>query len=127
MARYRPALALLGALSISSAQAAFDGNDVYEWCRTNRSMTLAYSAGIIDQNARVSYTLRITARTAVRVAVGTRITPRPPQSGRIEARIGLRMMPTFPRSSLSFRTAGFPQYGWKAGLSGETFPARHSA
>jgi hypothetical protein len=23
------------------------------------------------------------------------------------------MMPTFPRSSLSFRTAGFPQYGWK--------------
>jgi hypothetical protein len=24
------------------------------------------------------------------------------------------MMPTFPRSPLSFRTAGFPQYGWKA-------------
>jgi len=47
--------------------------------------------------------------------------------GRIEARTGLRMMPTFPRSSLSFRTAGFPQYGWKAGVSGETFPARHSA
>jgi hypothetical protein len=70
MARYRPALVLLGALSISSAQAAFDGNDVYEWCRTNRSMTLAYSAGIIDQNARVSYTLRITARTAVRSALG---------------------------------------------------------
>jgi hypothetical protein len=37
------------------------------------------------------------------------------------------MMPTFPRSPLSFRTAGFPQYGWKAGVSGETFPARHSA
>jgi hypothetical protein len=29
-------------------------------------------------------------------------------------------MPTFPRSSLSFRTAGFPQYGWKAGFSGES-------
>jgi hypothetical protein len=29
-------------------------------------------------------------------------------------------MPTFPRSPLSFRTAGFPQYGWKAGVSGET-------
>jgi hypothetical protein len=43
-------------------------------------------------------------------------------SGRIEARTGLRMMPTFPRSPLSFRTAGFPQYGWKAGLSGGTFP-----
>jgi hypothetical protein len=32
------------------------------------------------------------------------------------------MMPTFPRSSLSFRTAGFPQYGWKAGLSDGAFP-----
>jgi hypothetical protein len=36
-------------------------------------------------------------------------------SGRIEARTGLRMMPTSPRSSLSFRAAGFPQHGWKAG------------
>jgi hypothetical protein len=47
-------------------------------------------------------------------------TPREPclcWSGRTEARIGLRMMPTFPRSSLSFRTVSFPQYGWKAGLS----------
>ena len=26
------------------------------------------------------------------------------------------MMPTFPRSPLSFRTACFPQYGWKAGF-----------
>ena len=43
-------------------------------------------------------------------------------SGRIEARTGLRMMPTFPRSPLSFRTAGFPQYGWKAGFSGGAFP-----
>ena len=32
------------------------------------------------------------------------------------------MMPTFPRSSLSFRTAGFPQYGWKAGFPGGAFP-----
>ena len=31
-------------------------------------------------------------------------------------------MPTFPRSPLSFRTAGFPQYGWKAGFSGGAFP-----
>ncbi len=58
----------------------------------------------------------------MRVAVGTLITERPPQSGRIEARTGLRMMPTSPRSSLSFRTAGFPQYGWKAGCSGGAFP-----
>ena len=56
------------------------------------------------------------------LAVGTEIALRPPQSGRIEARTGLRMMPTSPRSPLSFRTAGFPQYGWKAGLSDGTFP-----
>jgi hypothetical protein len=43
------------------------------------------------------------------------------QAGRIEARIGLRMMPTFPRSPLSFRTAGFPQYGWKAGFPSGAF------
>jgi len=55
-------------------------------------------------------------------AVGTAVANRPPQSGGIEARTGLRMMPTSPRSPLSFRTAGFPRYGWKAGLSGETFP-----
>jgi hypothetical protein len=46
------------------------------------------------------------------------------RSGRTEARSGLRMMPTSPRSPLSFRTAGFPQYGWKAGLSDGAFP-RH--
>jgi len=44
-------------------------------------------------------------------------------SGRIEARTGLRMMPTSPRSPLSFRTAGFPQYGWKVGLSDGAFPS----
>jgi hypothetical protein len=33
------------------------------------------------------------------------------------------MMPTFPSSSLKFRTAGFPQYGFKASVSGETFPS----
>ena len=48
------------------------------------------------------------------------------ESGRIEARTGLRMMPTFPRSPLSFRTAGFPQYGWKDGVSDGAFPTRRS-
>jgi hypothetical protein len=43
-------------------------------------------------------------------------------SGRTGARSGLRMMPTFPPSPLSFRTAGFPQYGWKAGISDSVFP-----
>jgi len=40
---------------------------------------------------------------------------------------GLRMMPTSPRSPLSFRTAGFPQYGWKDGSSDGAFPTRRSA
>jgi len=34
------------------------------------------------------------------------------------------MMPTSPRSPLSFRTAGFPQYGWKNGISDGAFPTR---
>ena len=38
------------------------------------------------------------------------------------ARTGLRMMPTFPLPPLKFRTAGFPQYGFKAGLSEGAFP-----
>ncbi len=37
------------------------------------------------------------------------------RSGRTMARTGLRMMPTSPSSPLKFRTAGFPQYGFKAG------------
>ena len=64
--------------------------------------------------------------TCLVIAVGTPITGRPPQSGRIEARTGLRMMPTSPRSPLSFRTAGFPQYGWKDGVSDGAFPTRRS-
>src|SRR4051812_46560422 len=43
--------------------------------------------------------------------IKVRVTTPTPWSGRIEARTGLRMMPTSPRSPLSFRTAGFPQYG----------------
>jgi len=38
------------------------------------------------------------------------------------ARTGLRMMPTFPSSPLKFRTVGFPQYGFKVGLSEGAFP-----
>ena len=48
-----------------------------------------------------------TTALGARIAVGMPITGHPPQSGRIEARTGLRMMPTSPRSPLSFRTAGF--------------------
>jgi hypothetical protein len=34
------------------------------------------------------------------------------------------MMPTFPPSPLKFRMAGFPRYGFKAGLSDAAFPLR---
>jgi len=43
-------------------------------------------------------------------------------SGKAMALIGLRMMPTFPSPPLKFRTAGFPRYGFKAGISDEAFP-----
>jgi hypothetical protein len=33
------------------------------------------------------------------------------------------MMPLFPSPSLKFRTAGFPQYGFKADISGGAFPS----
>jgi hypothetical protein len=32
-------------------------------------------------------------------------------------------MPTFPLPPLKFRTAGFPRYGFKAGISDAAFPA----
>jgi hypothetical protein len=48
------------------------------------------------------------------------------RSGRAMARTGLRMMPTFPSSPLKFRTAGFPQYGFKVGLSAGAFPSAAS-
>ncbi len=44
------------------------------------------------------------------------------KSGKAMARFGLRMMPTSPSPPLKFRTAGFPQYGFKASLSGRAFP-----
>ena len=54
---------------------------------------------------------------------GRKDVPQGPQgSGRTMARTGLRMMPTFPSSPLKFRTAGFPRYGFKAGVSAGAFP-----
>jgi len=44
--------------------------------------------------------------------------------GRNEARTGFRMMPTFPRSPLKFRKAGFTRYGFKAGRSGRDLPVK---
>jgi len=38
-----------------------------------------------------------------------------------------RLMPTFPSSPLKFRTAGFPQYGFKAGVSDVACPTNRFA
>ncbi len=46
------------------------------------------------------------------------------QPGRTMVRTGLRMMPTFPSSSLKFRTVGFPQYGFKVWQSQRDLPLR---
>ena len=97
----------------SSFEAGAPGINAYPWCPN-------YADG-----ARPSHAAGVT-RSPRQIAVGTPITGRPPQSGRIEARTGLRMMPTSPRSPLSFRTAGFPQYGWKDGVSDGAFPTRRS-
>jgi hypothetical protein len=69
--------------------------------------------------------------TAAELALGATTTqPRLREgrwSGRIEARTGLRMMPTFPRPPLRFRKAGFPRYGSKDAMSWDegrrSFPA----
>ena len=53
------------------------------------------------------------------------VSPRAAQSGRIEARTGLRMMPTSPRSPLSFRTAGFPSTAGRMAL--RTVPSQRVA
>jgi hypothetical protein len=47
--------------------------------------------------------------------------------GRTMARIGLRMMPPFPWPSLKSRTVSFPQYGFKAGVSGRACPSTASS
>ena len=91
-----------------------DGSDCDPNCRKGLEMML--------RTTQVAREQPLFRRSAITVAVGTTIADRPPQSGRTVARIGLRMMPTFPLSPLSFRTAGFPQYGWKAGLSDGAFP-----
>ena len=56
-----------------------------------------------------TYKGRAFHRTPPRSRVGSRREP------------GLRMMPSFPRLSLSFRTAGFLQYGWKVGFPSGAF------
>jgi hypothetical protein len=96
-------------------------------------LTAAYQAGRLhfftDQAALAepaAFQARLAALRKRKCRVDGDVAIPIPQSGRIEARTGLRMMPTSPRSPLSFRTAGFPQYGWKDGVSDGAFPTRRS-
>jgi transposase-like protein len=60
-----------------------------------------------------------------RKTTGSAMSSRVP--GRAVARTGLRMMPTFPPLPLKSRTAGFPQYGFKADISDGAFPSTTSS
>jgi hypothetical protein len=75
----------------------------------------------------LAYALPYRRFASVLASAAARLGANVDRSGRIEARTGLRMMPTSPRSPLSFRTAGFPRYGWKAGLSDGAFPIHRPA
>ena len=66
-----------------------------------------------------------TAQPKFLVGVGIMVAHDPLQSGRTVARSGLRMMPTFPPSPLSFRTAGFP--GTAGRLACQTGPSQYIA
>jgi hypothetical protein len=85
-----------------------------------RSQTLTFAALTAQEEA--AWIGRCGTAMSATVGVGIMVTHNPLQSGRAEARTGLRMMPTSPPPSRSFRTVGFPQYGWKAGISDGAFP-----
>src|SRR5215831_9673856 len=55
---------------------------------------------------------------------GPRVTPYHIVVGECPRCASQQSVPTFPRSPLSFRTAGFPQYGCKAGFPSGAFPGR---
>jgi hypothetical protein len=55
-------IGLVLSLASGEANAVFYGNDVHLWCQSSRSMALAYAAGLVDQSARISYTLGVTVR-----------------------------------------------------------------
>ena len=80
-------------------------------------LRFAESLAVAAQDSRPSGSLLL-SRETLSFSTSCRL------SGKAMARTGLRMMPTFPSPPLKFRTAGFPQYGFKAGLSEGAFPGR---
>ena len=90
-------------------------NDINDWAR-------AAKLGDRDRSGRANLRAR---SSSPGIAVGMPVTEHPPQSGRIEARTGLRMMPTSPRSPLSFRTPVFPSTAGR--MAFRTAPSQHVA
>src|SRR5712691_180303 len=99
-----------GARDIASVRVAF------------RARNSVGTRGLAFAAQWLAYALPYQRFVAVLADANARLGADVDRSGRTEARTGLRMMPTSPRSPLSFRTAGFPRYGWKAGLSDGAFP-----
>ena len=79
-------------------------------------LRFAGSLAVAAQDSRPSGSLLLSCK-ALSSSTSCRL------SGKAMARTGLRMMPTFPLPPLKFRTAGFPRYGFKAGLLEGAFPA----
>ena len=103
----------------SSRHSGTDGAQFKSRCPPWQLAELAVSIGIRPshpvQDSGPSRSLVFT-RKALPSSTSCRL------SGKAMALIGLRMMPTFPSPPLKFRTAGFPQYGFKAGISDKAFP-----
>src|SRR6266853_4423197 len=81
------------------------------------SLRFTVSLAVAAQDSRPSGSLLLSCE-ALSSSTSCRL------SGKAMARTGLRMMPTFPSPPLKFRTAGFPQYGFKAGISDKAFPKK---
>jgi hypothetical protein len=71
--------------------------------------------------ARASQQFCVAINDCTELSADKMVTAANGESGRIKARTGFRMMPTFPRSSLQSVRQVFPQYGWKAGFPSGVF------
>ena len=71
--------------------------------------------------ARASQQFCVAINDCTELSADKMVTAADGELGRIKARTGFRMMPTFPRSSLQSVRQVFPQYGWKAGFPSGVF------
>ena len=101
--------------------------DFYFWA-SSRSVTLPTSrynyrsdwtpllAGLAPAGTAASFAAPTLATKRTLLLTWAGLSPAGPAASVAAPRTRLRMMLTSPRSPLSFRTAGFPRYGWKAGF-----------